>query len=148
MKAGALKTDGNGAGGAADEGAEAQRIDLWLWYARFFKSRTTASRLCAAGKLRLNRKVVKKAHHPARQGDVLTFPQAREIRVVRIVGLAERRGPATEARALYEDLAPPDANYTASSSQAAKSPVARRERGAGRSTKSERRATDRLKREE
>ncbi len=122
----------------ADAGATL-RLDLWLWYARFFKSRTTASRLCASGKLRLNRQVIHKAHQPARVGDVLTFPQAREIRVVRILALAERRGPASEARTLYEDLAPPEARPK----PAAK--VARREPGTGRPTKSERRATERLK---
>ncbi len=148
MNAGAARRDDSGSV-AADGGGEVQRLDLWLWYARFFRSRTTASRLCASGKLRLNHKVVRKAHHSARRGDVLTFPQAREIRVVRIVGLAGRRGPASEARALYEDLAPPEAKHTGvAASRAAKAPVARRERGAGRPTKSERRATDRLKRED
>ena len=147
MNAGAARTDGSGSG-AADDGGEVQRLDLWLWYARFFKSRTTASRLCASGKLRLNRKVVRKAHQPARRGDVLTFPQAREIRVVRIIGLGDRRGPASEARALYEDLAPSEAKNTGDgAARTARTPVARRERGAGRPTKSERRATDRLKRD-
>ncbi len=147
MNTGAAGTDDSGSGGVADEGGEVQRLDLWLWYARFFRSRTTASRLCVSGKLRLNHKVIRKAHQSARQGDVLTFPQARDIRVVRIVGLAGRRGPASEARALYEDLAPPAATHTAAA-RAAKTLVARREPGAGRPTKSERRATDRLKREE
>ncbi len=146
--AGNGKTDDGGSGGVADDGGEAQRLDLWLWYARFFRSRTTASRLCASGKLRLNHKVVRKAHQSARQGDVLTFPQAREFLVVRIVGLAGRRGPASEARALYEDLAPPEVKHTVAAARAAKAPVARREPGAGRPTKSERRAIDRLKRED
>ncbi len=80
------------------------RLDKWLWQARFFKSRATASRLCARGRVRIDGGVVRKAHAAVRPGHVLTFPQARVIRVVRIVALGDRRGPAPEARALYEDL--------------------------------------------
>lgn len=81
-----------------------QRLDKWLWQARFFKTRAIASKLCTGSKVRVNRMVVTKAHHLVRIGDVLTFPQARAIRVVRVLGLPGRRGPASEARALYEDL--------------------------------------------
>jgi ribosome-associated heat shock protein Hsp15 len=86
--------------------AETLRLDKWLWQARFFKSRTTASKLCQAGRVRIDGAVVTKAHHPVRPGHVLTFPHARDIRVVRIVALGERRGPAAEARTLYEELTP------------------------------------------
>ena len=85
------------------------RIDKWLWYARLFKSRTQASRLAADGRIRIDGKVISRAHHPVKVGDVLTFPQARRIRVVRVVALGTRRGPAAEARTLYEDLLPADA---------------------------------------
>jgi ribosome-associated heat shock protein Hsp15 len=87
---------------------DSQRLDKWLWCARFFKSRTIASRLCADGRVRINRVVTRKAHQPIHIDDVLTFPQSRGIRVVRVKALAPRRGPAKEAQALYEDLAPPD----------------------------------------
>ena len=83
-----------------------QRIDKWLWFARFFKSRTLAAKLCEGDRVRVNRALVAKAHQQIRVGDVLTFPQARQIRVIRVVGLGDRRGPAAEARALYEDLSP------------------------------------------
>lgn len=83
------------------------RLDNWLVRARFFKSRTQASKLCAAGMVRVNRRRVAKAHVPVRPGDVLTFPHGRHIRVVRVLALPERRGPAAEARSLYEDLVPP-----------------------------------------
>lgn len=117
--------------------ADSLRLDKWLWYARFFKSRTTASRLCAAGRVRINRRVVDKAHATLRAGDVLTFPQARAIRVVRVRALGTRRGPAAEAVTLYEDLAPPEP---------ARSKIAApRAPGAGRPTKSDRRAIERLK---
>ena len=68
------------------------RIDKWLWYGRFFKSRSLAARLCAAGRVRLNRTVVTKAHATVKPGDVLTFPQGGprggRIRVVKIVALS------------------------------------------------------------
>lgn len=89
--------------------AETQRLDKWLWFARFFKSRTVATKLCEQERVRVNRVPVAKAHYAVRIGDVLTFPQARHIRVVRVTGLAERRGTAGEARSLYEDLDPPQA---------------------------------------
>ncbi len=117
--------------------ADSLRLDKWLWYARFFKSRTLASRLCAAGRVRINRRVVDKAHASLRAGDVLTFPQARAIRVVRVRALGTRRGPAAEAVTLYEDLAPPQ--------RASSETAAPRAPGAGRPTKSDRRAIERLK---
>ena len=114
---------------------DARRLDKWLWFARFFRSRTLASKLCAAGKIRIGGEIVRKAHYLVRAGDVLTFPQGPHIRVVRVLRIGDRRGPATEARTLYEDLAPP---------LPAAAGDAPRGRGAGRPTKAERRAVDRL----
>ena len=121
---------------------ESRRLDKWLWYARFFKSRSLATKFCASGKLRLNEKVVRKAHYGLRVGDVLTFPRGRHIRVVRVVDLGTRRGPAPEAHALYDDLDPPQAR---NNGDARPLGPAKREPGAGRPTKRERRATDELK---
>jgi ribosome-associated heat shock protein Hsp15 len=115
------------------------RIDKWLWYARFFKSRTLASRAVTAGRVRINSERVVKSHGSVKPGDVLTFPQGHDIRVVRVVDVGERRGPAPEARGLYEDLAPPEPQ--APPPELAH-PVAMRERGAGRPTKQERRAME------
>ncbi|MDJ0949293.1 MAG: RNA-binding S4 domain-containing protein [Alphaproteobacteria bacterium] len=114
------------------------RIDKWLWYARFCKSRSLASRLCASGKLRLNRQVVRKAHQTLRVGDVLTFPMGPHIRVIEVKALAGRRGPAVEARTLYQDLAPPEAQPRPPRAPA-------RPPGTGRPTKADRRALDRLR---
>jgi ribosome-associated heat shock protein Hsp15 len=125
------------------ESVAALRIDKWLWFARFFKSRSGAARLCAGGKVRVNSQVIKKAHHALKVGDVLTFPQGRAIRVVKVAALGERRGPAPEARTLYEDLAPPEVQPR----EAGPPPVAAREAGAGRPTKAERRALERLRSE-
>lgn len=132
---------GSGPAGAPAE-AEAPtqtslRLDKWLWFARFFKTRSIAARLCAGGKIRLNRVPVRKAHQAVRPGDVLTFPQGWHIRVVRVLALSGRRGPAAEAQGLYEDLAPPEPTR-------AEAPVGERRPGSGRPTKQERRAIDRL----
>ena len=120
---------------------ETQRLDKWLWFARLFKSRTVASRLCASGRLRVNGASVNKAHHGLRPGDVLTFPKGPHIRVIEVRDLGARRGPAAEARTLYYDLEPPTLKRTT----AEPPPVAPRALGSGRPTKAERRATDRLR---
>lgn len=124
---------GNGSGGTDT----VLRIDKWLFFARFFKSRSMAAAMCAAGKVRVNRQAIQKAHHAVRIGDVLTFPQGGHIRVVRVAQLGARRGPAGEARLLYEDLAPPVP-------APAGVPQGERAPGAGRPTKADRRAIDRL----
>ena len=90
----------------SDASAGTQRLDKWLWYARFFKTRSRATRICQQRCIRVNRVVVAKPHHLLRAGDVLTFPQTDRIRVVRVLKLGHRRGPAIEARTLFEDLDP------------------------------------------
>ncbi len=120
-----------------------QRIDKWLWYARFFKSRSLAAKICDGRKVRLNGTVVTKPSHLVKEDDVLTFAQRRGIRVVRIANLGSRRGPAAEAATLYEDLAPPETLKAKAKAEA--EPGIVRESGAGRPTKAERRATDRLR---
>jgi ribosome-associated heat shock protein Hsp15 len=115
------------------------RADKWLWYARFFKTRSLATKACTAGGLRVEGAPVSKANSKVKVGDVLTFPQGRHIRVVKVLGLGSRRGPAVEAQALYEDLKPPaKENKLPTDAQAARAP------GAGRPTKKERRAFERL----
>lgn len=82
------------------------RLDKWLWQARFFKSRSLASKICAAGKIRVDGEIVRKPHYTVRVGHVLTFPKARDVQVIRIDALGVRRGPATEARTLYTEITP------------------------------------------
>jgi ribosome-associated heat shock protein Hsp15 len=86
---------------------ETVRVDKWLWFARLFKSRTLATALCRSGRLRINGVTVEKAHQGLKTGDVLTFPKADYIRVIRVIALGSRRGPVPEAQSLYEDLDPP-----------------------------------------
>jgi ribosome-associated heat shock protein Hsp15 len=83
------------------------RLDRWLWQARFFKTRSLAARIVSGGGVRVNGVRTAKPAAAVGPGDVLTFAQARAIRVVRITGLGTRRGPAAEAQALYHDLDPP-----------------------------------------
>ncbi|MDF1792607.1 MAG: RNA-binding S4 domain-containing protein [Thalassobaculaceae bacterium] len=135
----------NGTVETAPEGADSQRLDKWLWCARFFKSRSLANALLAAGRLRLDGTVVTKAHQKVRAGAVLTFPQGPHVRVVKVLFLATRRGPASEARALFEDLDPlPERKAEPSESAMFEARAPSREKGAGRPTKRERRAIDRL----
>ncbi|SDW53098.1 heat shock protein Hsp15 [Ruegeria halocynthiae] len=80
------------------------RIDKWLWQARFFKTRSLAAKQVSGGHVRLNASRVLKPAQAVSPGDVLTFPQGRIVRVVRIEKLGDRRGPAPEAQTLYFDM--------------------------------------------
>src|SRR5436190_963553 len=82
------------------EGREAVRADKWLWAARFFKTRGLAAAACTGGKVEVNDQPAKPAR-PLRPGDLLRVTLPAGKRVVKIVALAERRGPAPSARALY-----------------------------------------------
>ena len=84
------------------------RVDKWLWYARFLKSRSLASRFVSDGNLRIGGERSTKPGRAVKSGDVLTFPQGNHVRVIKIVEIGTRRGPATEAQTLYEDLSPPE----------------------------------------
>ena len=119
------------------------RLDKWFWYARFIKSRSLATKLCNSGKVRVNGSLIKKAHQSVAPGDVLTFPVGPNIRVIKIIKLGNRRGPAKEAQALYEDLQPIDQIAKKIGSTLAPEP-AKRERGSGRPTKVQRRAIERF----
>jgi len=78
------------------------RIDKWLWHARFYKTRALAQDAATSGRIRRNDVRVEKAGLEVRIGDILTLGRGREIVVVRILACGIRRGPASEARTLYE----------------------------------------------
>lgn len=80
------------------------RIDKWLWHARFCKTRTIAQEQAIAGHIRLNGHRVEKPSAAVRVGDVMTLPAGGKVISVRVTGLGVRRGPAAEARTLYDLL--------------------------------------------
>ena len=84
--------------------ADSLRLDKFLWFARIVKTRALAQGLAEQGRLRLNGRVVDKAHAIVRLGDVLSFARHGEVRVLKIDALPARRGPPAEARALYSEL--------------------------------------------
>ena len=113
-----------------------QRIDKWLWFARIAKSRTLAQKLAISGRVRLNRERNDSASQPVKVGDTLTIGLESGVRVLRILATGTRRGPAPEARLLFEDLSlPPPIENTET-----------RVPGAGRPTKRNRRAISAFKR--
>jgi ribosome-associated heat shock protein Hsp15 len=83
-----------------------QRLDKWLWCARFMRQRADCARLAATGLLRINRQPTDKPHARLRVGDVVTVPLHQGVVVVTVLGLALRRGPAVEARLLYQEIPP------------------------------------------
>ena len=120
-----------------------------MWFTRVVKSRTLAATLVQDGKVRVNRQRVTKASHTIRIGDVVTLAAHRQVHVFKMLAPGTRRGPAQEARTLYEDLTPPtsptDTALGAGEEHAA-SPQTQglRDAGAGRPTKRDRRAIARL----
>jgi ribosome-associated heat shock protein Hsp15 len=122
-----------------------QRLDKWLFFARVVKSRSLAAKLVQAGRVRVNRDKADQPAHVVKPGDVLTVTLDRRILVLKVIDGGRRRGPAEEARTLYEDLTPPAPPRDASLPDVLP-PF--REVGSGRPTKKERRETDRLRGEE
>ncbi len=88
---------------------EKLRLDKWLWFARFYKTRSLAAAQVAGGAVRINGTPTQKRASTVGPGDVLTFAQGDHVRVIQIDAIGQRRGPAPEAQALYTDLSPPEA---------------------------------------
>lgn len=84
-----------------------RRLDQWLWFARFVKTRSLAARLCSAQAVTVNGVIIRKANHTVRIGDTVVAPQGAFCRTIRVLELGLRRGPAAEARLLYEEIAVP-----------------------------------------
>ncbi|MBI4514654.1 MAG: RNA-binding S4 domain-containing protein [Deltaproteobacteria bacterium] len=118
---------------------DAVRLDRWLWAARMFRSRTLAATACDGGKVHVNGGAAK-PHKALRPGDRVTITSEAGKRQLQVRALSERRGPAEQARLLYEDLTPPPPPRSEPTP-----PVVARERGSGRPTKRERRQLDRLR---
>jgi ribosome-associated heat shock protein Hsp15 len=118
---------------------EKQRLDKWLFFSRAVKSRTLAQKLIESGAIRVNSERTDRTDHKVGPGDVLTMSVHERLLVWRILDPGARRGPATEAAGLYEDLSPPPLP------REARPPLhAVRTPGSGRPTKKERRDTEKL----
>jgi len=124
--------------------ADAQRIDRWLWCARFFKTRSLASKFISDSNMRVSRgEITMRAEKPSfmiRPGDTLVFNKRDRLKIIEIAGCALRRGPASEARTLYNDLSPPPPPKQ----ERTHAPF-EREKGAGRPTKKDQRSLQALK---
>ncbi|TPJ78519.1 RNA-binding S4 domain-containing protein [Mesorhizobium sp. B2-6-2] len=118
-----------------------QRIDKWLFFSRAVKSRSLAAKVVVAGRVRINRDKAAQASDLVKPGDVLTITLERRILIWKVLSCGARRGPADEARLLYEDMSPAPAPKGEAVPDAI---PALREAGSGRPTKRERRQTDRL----
>ena len=124
------------------------RLDKWLWQARFFKSRSLASRFCETSRLRINEKVIQKAHQKVSVGDVLTFSRRGVVSVIEIKNLGTRRGPATEAVTLYKNLSELEISKNPEGEKISSSvpdQIGRRQPGSGRPTKADRRAMEKVR---
>ncbi len=84
--------------------ADSLRLDKFLWFARVVKTRSAAQAFAENGRIRIDGRVVDRAHAPVRVGDVLSFAYRAQVRVLRVENLPVRRGSPAEARALYCEL--------------------------------------------
>ena len=80
------------------------RIDKLLWFLRLAKTRSLAQALAEAGHIRVNGRRVERSHHKIAPGDILTLPLAGHVRIIEVIALPTRRGPAPEAQSCYRTL--------------------------------------------
>ncbi len=128
-----------------------QRIDKWLWYARFFKTRSLSTKFVGSGAIRVSRTNqhqtedhsvrIDKPGTLIKPGDVLSFILHDHLKVIQVIDGGTRRGPAPEAQTLYEDLSPPPPEKNKNP----KPSFAVRQSGSGRPSKKERRALNALR---
>jgi ribosome-associated heat shock protein Hsp15 len=85
--------------------AEGQRIDRWLWHARLVRTRDAAAAIAASGYVRVNGQRIRAASRVVHTGDVIAIALQHTVRVLKVRGFVERRGPAASGATLYEDLA-------------------------------------------
>lgn len=123
-----------------------ERLDRFLFFSRAVKSRTLAQKFIESGAVRVNSEKTERTDYKVGAGDVLTMSLHNRIVVWRILDCGTRRGPASEAQGLYEDMSPPPVPRAELSPYDAA--IAQRPSGAGRPTKKERRDTDRLRGED
>lgn len=120
-----------------------QRIDKWLFFARMVKSRSLAARFVEEGRVRIDGDKISQPSRNIRPGDVLTLRFDRSVRIIRVLGIGERRGPYRQAVLLYDELGESMSEKRRDESTLA-GPMAQRAPGAGRPTKKERRQVEKL----
>ncbi len=136
---------------AKDDGAATQRLDKWLWFARVVKTRSLAARLVTDGRVRVNRVRTTKPAQAIKVDDVITVSVARGVRVLKVVSGGSRRGPASEAAMLYEEIVPLTSSASSDRPGPGRMDPADQaggfvsDPGAGRPTKKDRRAIDRFR---
>lgn len=97
------------------DGKPTQRIDKWLWHARFARTRSLAQKLVVGGKVRVDRAKITSSSYQVKSGNVLTLSLPRKVQVIEICGLADKRGSYPQACLLYKDLSPKDENSSVAS---------------------------------
>lgn len=120
-----------------------ERIDKWLWHARFFKSRTLARDLVKSKKLRINSLRISKPSVLVQVGDILTFTKEHVEKTIEVKAISTARRSASEAQLLYSDLSPDPILLDPLDPRTMKAPT--RAQGMGRPTKADRRAMDKLR---
>ena len=120
-----------------------QRIDKWLWHARVVKTRSLAQKLVTSGKVRVDRNKISGASFQVTVGNVLTITLERQVKVLEIAGMSDRRGPFSEAQTLYKDLSPPPPVKKNKQTDEVNQPLIRNE---GRPTKHQRKEAIKIKR--
>jgi len=108
MRQNKRQDSGSTVGNAGEGECNRQRIDKWLWHARMVRTRGAAASLAMSGHVRLNGQRVLAPSRMVRVGDVVLIALDRAVRVLKVVGLSERRGSFELARRLYQDLVGPD----------------------------------------
>jgi ribosome-associated heat shock protein Hsp15 len=121
--------------------ADGQRVDRWLWHARIVRTRALAAALAESGHVRINGQRIHAPARTVRIGDVLTVALRESVKILRVVGFAERRGASSDAVKLYEDLSEPVPPREPRQRPLAPS----RDPGSGRPTKRDRRALERMR---
>lgn len=122
----------------------AVRADRWLWSARFYKSRSLAAEACERGKVDVNGQRAK-PHKLVRAHDTIVLAHAHGPKTLKVLAVADKRGPAAQARLLYEDQSPPRPDRPSDDFRLVIDDRPVRLRGSGRPTKRERRETEWLR---
>jgi ribosome-associated heat shock protein Hsp15 len=115
---------------------ESVRVDKWLWAARMFKTRSMATKACGAGHVQVNGETAKPALK-VKIGDHVEVLTPARLRILEILALGDKRGPASVAQGLYADHTPPEPEK--------EDPAVFRERGSGRPSKRQRRSLRKLR---